>query len=224
MKRLTTVIFATILLLTGCIQIEERILLRRDGSGVFTMAIDMSQLKAMMENMGMNIDDLGDENPMASLESDFESQRDELNGLEGVNNTQLTVDEKNLIISFSFDFEDVEALNRGINKVYENEENPEFRDFYSYKRNSFVRTSEFSNIREMRSSMEEDMAKEDTPLDPSVMFGDMCFRTVYEFDRKVSSVSNRDATVSPDGKTVTFKYYFFNPDHQGRSPENVIAF
>ena len=224
MKSTWILFLGGLFLLTGCFEIEERVFLRRDGSGTFTLTLDMGQMKEMMKAMGVSPDQLGDEDPFAELQADFDEQAEKLEALQGVSNARLGVNKEAYVISMMFDFKDVAALNRGVNEVFKNEEDPDdtYHEYYRYSSGKFERTDYFRQAADVKAEMEE--AQAESGMSVESLFADMQYRTVFEFEQPIKSITNEDATLSADKKTVTFQYLFFDPEHEGRNPKNVIRF
>lgn len=220
----TPLLFVAILfLVSSCFEIQEKVFLRKDGTGTFSLVIDMSQMKEMMAMMGASADDMEDD-PFADMEEDFESEKSELEAIPGVSNARVIKDTESYRVGLSFDFDDIDALNAGVNKVFEDDEKgPTNNRYYNYRRGKFERTSFFDQAEDVKDEMASG-GDEELGFDPSVLFADMNYTTVFEFEDKVDHMSNEHAMISADGKTVTFKYYFFKPEYEGRSVANTIEF
>ncbi len=59
------------LLLQSCFEIKEIITINKDGSGTFSMIIDMSEVKAMLESFNEEDSDQTD-SPLGEMEKDYE--------------------------------------------------------------------------------------------------------------------------------------------------------
>jgi hypothetical protein len=56
------------------------------------------------------------------------------------------------------------------------------------------------------------------------MMGDMKYTTIYHFPGKVTSYSNKLATVSEDGKTLTLVLNLFDESQQNKTLQNKVQF
>ena len=127
-------LFASVaaLTLTGCLHILEDVTVRKDGSGTYRMEIDMSELKGMMDMLeGMDMG--GDSTAIAEdeeggMEEGFDpsiSQLGEeiggvatsLEGMPGLSNVHEINDTSSFKFGYSFDFENIQALNNALNAI-----------------------------------------------------------------------------------------------------------
>lgn len=226
LSRSTLILFVGALFFcTSCIQIEEYVKFNRDGSGTFQMVIDMSQMKSMMDMMmSMSDEEAEMEDPFADLEDDFEDEKETLESIPGVSNARVVKDSDTYRIGIGFDFEDITALNAGMNKVFEDEEKNSRAVFFTKSRGVIERTEEFDAGEGVAEELASGEDTEELGLDPAAIFGDMNYTTIYEFEDEVKQMSNEHATLSDDGHRVTFKYYFFKEEYEGRSVANRIKF
>ena len=68
--RIAAVVLMAILM-QSCFEIKEVIKINKDGSGTFSMIIDMSEVKAMLESFSEeDSDDTG--SPLGEMEEDYE--------------------------------------------------------------------------------------------------------------------------------------------------------
>ncbi len=211
------------LALTGCFEIEEKVHFNRDNSGTFSLTIDMSQMKTMMDAMGVDMNQLeGEENPLTSMESQLNGEVEEMNAIAGISNTRSEVDEENIIVSLIFDFRDIDALNAGMNKVFKSGEEKADETFYTKRSNRIIRTAVFNNVNEIKQEMES--SGESQGMNPEVMFSDMSYSVTMEFDREIESMSNSDYHLNEEGNSATFTYYFFKPESEDMEVENAVSF
>lgn len=98
------------ILFTSCIEIEENYTIKKNGSGSYEFKVDMTQMMEMMKAMG-GPEGMGEEVKDPSKDVSFDEELKELEKVEGISNIQSVKDQKNGIVSFSFDFESLSALN-----------------------------------------------------------------------------------------------------------------
>ncbi|MEL6536003.1 MAG: hypothetical protein AAFQ98_11355 [Bacteroidota bacterium] len=208
--------------LSSCLEIKEQVFLKRNGSGTFTLTIDMSQMKSMMEAMGVNIEDMGEEDPFSGVETDFEDQKAELESIPGVSNARVIPDRNTYAISVAFDFTDIDALNAGANKVFQDEDRTADMEYYRYSRGSFERTPYFEHAEQVKDELNN--SEDLQGMDPTAFFGEMNYTTVFEFERPVKKMSNDSYSLSADNKSVSFQYFFFKEESEGTTVQNKISF
>ncbi|HNI45657.1 MAG TPA: hypothetical protein PK230_13225, partial [Chitinophagales bacterium] len=113
MRRLLYTAFLALVLtsFSACFTMTEEVTLRSNGSGSFARTVDMSQLLGMM-SMFMP-DSLKDSLDFSKM--DFNEMTARFVGLNGISNVKSDYD-KSGIITLSFDFKNLTALNSAITK------------------------------------------------------------------------------------------------------------
>lgn len=71
--------------LQSCFEIKEIIRINKDGSGTFSMVIDLSEVKAMIEGFNEGEDNTS-ESPLAEMEEEYVAIKSKLEVLEGISN------------------------------------------------------------------------------------------------------------------------------------------
>lgn len=196
------------LLLQSCFEIKEIVTINKDGSGTFTMAIDMSEVKAMIEGFSDGEEEGG--NPLGEMQEEYEETKAKLEVIEGISNIQFTTENDGYVITTSFDFVDIDALNTGMNVVYEDEnEYGERTEYYTLKRKNFERTSNHNMLNELKGEMDSDEIG-GGDIDMAEMFSDVAYVNIVVFtDRKIKKTSSDAIEVSEDGSSMTLKRFIF---------------
>ena len=99
----------------SCLEIEEEISLNTDGSGKYSMTMDMNKMMEMMKGFGQEDDE---ENPAAfgKMDSSMQEAAAKLREIEGVTNVKHSSENYRFTISYNFD--DVETLKRSISNFF----------------------------------------------------------------------------------------------------------
>lgn len=203
-------IFAAALNLQSCFEIREVVTFRENGSGSFSLSIDLSQVKQMMQGFGRQEEMEGD-SPFQNMETEYHKTREKLEDVDGITNMRFISENDGYVITTGFDFSDVSALNIGMDVVYENE--TEFEavpEYYRFKRRNFERTASHNFLDLVKKEFSgSDMSVEG--MDLSTLFADVAYVNVIHFeDRKIRRVKSGDVEVSEDGATATNRYLIFN--------------
>ena len=114
------------------------------------------------------------------------------------------------MITTSFDFENIEALNRGMSVVYE-EENQygKHTEYYKLKGKNFERTSAHNLLDELKGELDAEEAG-DEDIDMSEIFSDVAYVNIVEFKgRKIKKSSSDAIEISEDGSSMTLRRYIF---------------
>ncbi len=200
------------LLLQSCFEIKEIITINKDGSGTFSMIIDLSEVKTMMEGFSEG-NSAESESPLGGMEEEYEAMKSKLEYIDGISNIERLTENDGYLVSSSFDFANIEALNKGMNVIYEDEnEDGSITEYYKLKGKNFERTALNNFLEDFKEEMgTEELADEDMNL--SEIFTDVSYVNMVTFkDARIKKSSNSDIEISDDGSTMTLKRYIFRED------------
>ena len=248
MKNLKNLILATLLLaataLSSCLHIIEEATFRNNGSGTYKLTFDMSELKGMIDMMkgmgegaGMeepsdssSISDGGDftpdkgenaggmEDPMGGLGQQFKGISESLSSVDGISNVIEINDTSEFQYGYSFEFSNVQALNRALKIVgKERFESGKSEDTFKFTGKSFERLGAGDMSAQLKEAMGggEDDADESQADMMKMFLADMSYKQIYHFpDHKMKKSSNKLGEVGDNGHTVTITLKPFNEDQQ----------
>lgn len=198
---------------TSCISIIEKVFFAKNGSGTYTLTVDMSKVANMMAMLGEDNEELN--SSMGELTSGFDKAKAKIEAIDGIYNVRNDINKENLIITISFDFENAEALNRGISQ-YTHGDKPgpvEQYVFYTQKKKTITRSSVDLISEALGSALEEQGGAD---MDLSAILSDMYLENVIEFERNIKSYSNLEYS-KEDPKTITWRKYLFNKNDEDKS-------
>lgn len=205
-------LFIAALLMQSCFEIRETLKINKDGSGSFILSIDLSQVKLMLEGFGGG-DDSENTSPFENMEEEYESTRAELELIEGISNISFTSEMDGYIIRSSFDFSSIDALNRGMDVVYDNaSEDGDVPEYYKMSKKSFERTANHNFLEMVKEELgTEEMQVEG--LDLASLFSEVAYINEITFNGKtIKKVKSGLAVVSEDQSSVSNKYFIFKTD------------
>jgi hypothetical protein len=133
-------VLAAVLLLTGCITIEENYTFKKDGSGTMEYVVDMRELGELMASFGGGEGDSkkkGGKDDMGNF--DMSAQVAALKALPGISKVKLD-GKKKWVQRLSFSFKDVTSLNRALNELMKDSSNTR-HEFFRWEGNTLVRTN-----------------------------------------------------------------------------------
>ncbi len=205
MKKLVLTIMAALAVFcTSCLNMGEEITLNEDGSGSYVLFLDLDKAIDMMMSMApdsvketMTKEQMVD-SLMAGMGSkmgeDLELMDEKMGNVEGVSN--LGTETEGAIMRFKFDFENIDALNNGIQAMGFTEKQGLKPSYFAYKKGlldrQFVDGLGDGGMDEEGEGM-EDMMK--------MMFKDATYTVIYNLPGKVKKAKMNGAEVS--GNTVT---------------------
>lgn len=195
---------------------------KKNGSGTYSMTIDMSEMAEMMKSLGGAGDEMTE--TADEMEDEFTETIERMESISGVSNGRKEFDNENLKYTILFDFDNVDALNRGMSEFYRDstEVGPtEQSVFFIHKGNTFERTDFNKTINNMRKELEGD---EELDLDmAAMMFGDAAYEQIIEFDSQIKSVSNKDYIMSDDKRSINWVYRLFQKEDYSKKPKAKIV-
>jgi len=180
-----------LLVLTGCLTIEEQYTFKKDGSGTMTYIVDMSEMGEMMKGLGKMSESLGekDQEPMM----DMDDEAGELKTIPGISKVKVNK-KKEWVRSISFRFKDLASLNAALNKLMPDSTNTE-HTFFSWDGNTLVRTSNrfASELGAGMAKTEEGKAEGEEGMDMSMLLGTMKYKYAFKFSDAIEATTAADA-------------------------------
>ena len=118
----------------------------------------------------------------------------------------MIVDTLTFEVSLSFDFKNIKSLNEGINRLSYDEkvdDLPKDVVYFSKAGKDLIRNDTvFEIAQDMNEYGMYDIAPEERAI-----FDAIHYRTTFEFENEIASVSNKDYELSEDGKSVSWTKY-----------------
>ena len=190
-------IAASVFTMTACFDITEELTVNKDGSGTYTNVTDASKLSEQLQMLAA-MDTTGQLIPKMkfTLDSSFNENFKKYATLKGV--SKINVDtSKAYIYKVTLDFTDIDALNAVMNV---DKKEAAQKNLYSWSKGKLTRKdSGIGGMGEM--DMEDDQQKEMAKS----MLKDMKYSIIYHLPKKVSGMTNKEAKLSSDKKTVTLE-------------------
>lgn len=243
-KNLLVLLFASgSLLLTGCLHIIEEVTFRNDKSGTYKMTIDMSEVKSMMDAFkGMGEDSTAtdstgeqgvvteepaeepaaaeEDNSMAAMGSELTGVTNSLKGIPGITNVQEMNDTSTYQFGYSFDFANVDALNKALKIINKEKYDARADETFKFTGKSFERIGVADIGAELKKALSEsDEGDEESMEMIKMFFADMTYEQVYTFpDRMVKKSTNKLSELDPAGHTVKIVLKPFDEEQQKQKP------
>jgi hypothetical protein len=227
MKRLPFICFAFLLIgLSSCLEITEQVHMRANGSGQFTFTVDMQEAKPLLE-MARNFS--SEANPEA-IKSDLSTGMDEahtrLQKIKGITQPTLIKSEDGLLSGLTFEFANVESLNKAINAL-QNSKGEKQEDYFAWNGKQLHRLNTLKLENEVKKGTDSGLGALDLTVNGKsfkAIMNSMVYRTEYTFDTPIKEISNNSATLSADKRTVTLERYLLDDTKKAGTLENVIRF
>lgn len=217
--------------LSGCLHILEEVTFKGNGAGTYTMTLDMSEIKGMMEMFkGMGTDSLSEnagedgepampaaDNGMSEMGQQLSSVAETLKGVQGLSNVKEINDTTAFKFGYSFDFTDVASLNKAMKIIGKEKYDSKVEEVFKYNGKNFERLSAGDLGEEIKKALAEgEEADTEGNMDMiKTFFSDMTYKQIYHFpDRAVKKSSNELSEISDEGHTLTITLKPFNEEEQ----------
>jgi hypothetical protein len=191
------IVFLSSLVIYSC-TVHEKFHFNKDYSGHYSFEFDYSELASFDTSSAMQ-SEMG--------ESFYELER-ELKKIEGLDNILIVTDAEKGVVMVSYDFENLEALN----KANYNQENESYDKLFSLDGKKLLFTTDFSD--EIQEYKESDM-NEDEILENIESLLD--YTITFTFDRKVKVIKQTNIEQS-DNHTLVFKL----TSESGKGPSSFL--
>ena len=187
---------------SSCFNFTEEITLKKNGSGMFKRTIDMSEMMGMLATF---MPDSLKGSMDLSKELNMDDMKSKFIGMNGISNVKSSFDKAG-IIELSFDFKNVDALNKAIATDSGSTDMAaqfgQTSDKYVLKKHCISRKSMLgSDMKELGGfNLEENKEMLE-------MFNPPSYKLVYHLPSKAKKVNakEKDAKVSKDGQTVSIE-------------------
>lgn len=223
MKKIFLVLL-TAFLLNGCINITEEVFLEKNGSGKYAMTMDLEKAVEMMDMLkSFAPDSLADATKDGNILDSVKENFNVFDSIPGITNVKK--EQKGNVFTVSFDFKDIATLNEAMRR--RNKKTETQKDLYTFAPGSFSfqDTTAFGMndaMKELDGAGGSDSTAAAMEMFKS-MIGDMNYTTIYHLPGKVSSFSNKEAKLDPDGKTLRLTVNLLERSKQ-MTLENNIRF
>jgi hypothetical protein len=212
-KIIRTFLFAALVFTaTGCLDILEEITFNKDGSGTYVTAYDITELVDtydMLDTTGKGRKDLE-----RTLDSTFEALKKKTARINGVSAVSIDKSKKN-VTKLRLNFTNINVLNKVLNqdKKLASEMN-----LYSQSKGRLSRKA--SGV----SSWLGGNSEEDDDEMMSSVLSEMKYRIIYHLPKRVKKMTNEDATLSNDKKTVTLEVSYKEVNENTKTLGNEIKY
>ncbi|MBX2893064.1 MAG: hypothetical protein KF734_19295 [Saprospiraceae bacterium] len=227
-KNLLLAVFAMgSMALTGCLHIIEEVTFKDKGNGNYSMTLDMSEMKGMMDMFkGMASDSTENEdapamedNSMAQMGQEISGVASTLKGIQGITNVVEINDTASFKFGYSFDFADIAALNRALKVVNKDKYDSKVDEVFKFNGKNFERLSAGDMGAEIKKALSEseDEGGEDSMDMMKMMFADMSYKQIYHFpDREIKKSSNDLTQLSNNNHTLTITLKPFDEEQKNK--------
>lgn len=225
MKKYACLLYACLFIsLSSCLEITEQVRLHNNGSGQFTLTVDMNQAQPLIELANSLSDNEDGADAKTELHTGMDESYERLKTVKGIGQPVIIKSKDGLLSGITFEFSNVAALNKAINVMRKNEQP---QQYFTYQQGQLHRLNTLDQQIKVEAASDNNLPNIDMTVNGSSIkdiMKSMVYRTEYVFDTPVKDVSNKEATLSADRRKVTVERYLLDDTHKAGTLENMIRF
>lgn len=214
----TLPIVTALVLLSGCFEIEEKATFSKDGSGSYSLEFHYKK----GSDLYLELVEQAENGDSPEL---FESLKEQLHSVKGISDLKYFVNAKKGTEGITFRFSNLEALNKAMQLKNEEKYMPD--NYFALGEKTFRRSNaihgfspndpEEEEIVELKDELEDVEARE--------LYESLVYKSVFRFDRNITTCSGKNATVSADGKEFSSTFTLLDLVREGNILfENNVTF
>ncbi|MDQ0592356.1 hypothetical protein QFZ37_000725 [Chryseobacterium ginsenosidimutans] len=212
-------LFIPLLLLTSCFDILDKVNVKADGSGEYTIILNASKSKTRLASISKMETINGKKVPKKSeIESKINEAAKIFKATPGISNVKTSMDFDNYIIKLSCNFKKIENINAGLEQLKTRNILGKMIPTQIYSQNiankSFIR----NKINTFKSNYDK-MSKTDKEI-----FNDAKYTSVLQFENTIKSQTNNSYLLSPNKKAVKLEANVLDFILQRKQIQNNILF
>ena len=210
-------LFCTILTLTTCFDIIDKISLKADGSGEYSVILNASKSKTRLQSISKMESINGKKVPKKSeIENKVNQASSVFKSVSGISNVKTSLDFDNFIIKLSCNFKKIENINSGLEQLKAKNIIGKTIPTQLYKQNVAEKTFIRNKIGSYKNDYDK-LSKADKEV-----FGDATYTSILQFENVIRSQTNNSYTVSPNKKAIKLNGNILDLILQKKQIQNTI--
>lgn len=215
---------ALLFLVSSCLDIQESIYMRDNGSGKFALTVNLENMESLLQLIGKySKEGEGSKDILANSDINFDDLKEQLEKQPGISKVKTIQENNSKLLGIAFEFDDVNALNHALQEINDQKSKTK-RDYFSYSKGQLIRFNTLGIKDHVQREIDMGI---DLSIDGVMLGGllkEMTYTTKYTFERPVRKTSNPGSKITNEGRTVSLTYHFFDEDTQTNHLENNISF
>lgn len=208
-----------LLLLTSCFDILEKVNVKADGSGEYTVILNASKSKTRLASISKMETINGKKVPKKpEIEAKINEAARIFKATPGLSNVKTSMDFDNYIIRLSCSFKRIENINAGLEQLKAKSIIGKMVPTQIYSQNTAGKTFTRNKINTFKSDYYK-MSKADKEI-----FNDAKYISVLQFENSVKSQTNNAYSLSPNRKAVKLEVPVLDLILQKKPLQNTILF
>ncbi|MNK29601.1 hypothetical protein D3C87_479980 [compost metagenome] len=211
-------LFCIFLSLTSCFDIIDKISLKADGSGEYSVILNASKSKTRLQSISKMETINGKKVPKKSeIESKVNQASNVFKSVAGISNVKTSLDFDNFIIKLSCNFKKIENINSGLEQLKAKDIIGKSIPTQLYKQNGAEKTFIRNKIGSYKNEYDK-LSKADKEV-----FSDATYTSILQFENVIKSQTNNSYTVSPNKKAIKLNGSILDFILQKKQIQNTIS-
>lgn len=221
MKNILKILIVTLplLILTSCFDILDKVNVKADGSGEYTLILNASKSKTRLASISKMETINGRKVPKRpEIEAKVNEAAKIFKSTPGISNVKTSMDFDNYIIKLSCNFSKIENINAGLEQLKARNIIGKMLPTQIYNQNLDKKIFVRNKVNTFKSDYDK-MSKADREI-----FNDARYISVLQFENAVKSQSNTAYSLSPNRKAVKMEANITDLILQKKPLQNTILF
>ncbi|MXS72267.1 hypothetical protein GSF70_13680 [Flavobacteriaceae bacterium W22] len=211
------VLLIPLFLLTSCFDILDKVNLKADGSGEYSLILNASKSKTRLASISKMETINGKKVPKKSeIEAKINEAAKIFRTTPGISNVKTTLDFDNYIIKLSCNFRKIEDINVGLAQLKAKNILGKMVPTQIYSHNSAKKTFSKNKVRTFKKEYEQ-LSKADQEV-----FTDAKYISILQFESSIQSQSNPSYQMSPNKKALKQEGKILDFIFQKKQIQNTI--
>lgn len=208
-----------LLFLTSCFDILDKVNIKADGTGEYTIILNASKSKTRLASISKMETINGKKVPKkAEIESKINEAAKIFKGTPGISNVKTSVDLDNYIIRLSCNFKKIENINAGLEKLKAQKILGKMVPTQVYSHNLEKKMLTRNKVSTFKEDYDK-MSKADKEI-----FNDARYTSIMQFENAVKSQTNNTYVLSPNKKALKMEADILDLILQKKQIQNTILF
>ncbi|MDQ0783968.1 hypothetical protein [Chryseobacterium sp. W4I1] len=208
-----------LLVLTSCFDILDKVNVKADGTGEYTIILNASKSKTRLASISKMETINGKKVPKkAEIENKINEAAKIFKGTPGITNVKTSMDFDNYIIKLSCNFKKIENINAGLEQLKAKNILGKMIPTQIYSQNLEKKSLTRNKVNTFKSDYDK-MGKADKEI-----FNNAKYTSVMQFESSVKSQTNSAYVLSPNKKAVKLEADILDLIFQKKQLQNTILF
>ncbi|CEJ68038.1 hypothetical protein BN1195_00320 [Chryseobacterium oranimense G311] len=213
------ILFFPFLLLTSCFDILDKVNVKADGTGEYTIILNASKSKTRLASISKMETINGKKVPKkAEIENKINEAARIFKGTPGISNVKTSMDFDNYIIKLSCNFKKIENINAGLEQLKAKNILGKMIPTQIYSQNLDKKTLTRNKVNTFKADYDK-LGKADKEI-----FNNARYISVMQFENTVKSQTNSAYLLAPNKKAVKLEADILDLIFQKKQLQNTILF